>query len=95
MLTPDFDLGKRKEASPPTPVVVRAYQGEPVQMEAVRIDPQYVTVRRPGGGGNTVRFSYEVVYKFEPTHYSKLVDAFTSGDMETLERLWRLTPTFG
>jgi hypothetical protein len=95
MLISQKEMGNRKDMQLPTPVVIRAYGGEPVVMEAVSVGPRFATVRRPEGGETTVRLSYESVYEFEPSQYGKLVKAFTRGDRETLERLWRVTPTIG
>jgi hypothetical protein len=92
MLASKKEVGKRKGALSPTVVIVRAFEGEPVTMEAVGMGPQFVTVRRPGSSGATVRFSYDVVYMFELVQYRQLVKAFTSGDRETLDRLWQSTP---
>lgn len=95
MTHPQNQSDKVGEGNSPTPVVVRGSGGEPVRMEAVSIGPRLATVRRPGGEGVTVRLSYENVYEYEPAQYKKLVNAFTSGDGITLERLWRTTPTLG
>jgi hypothetical protein len=95
MLASQKEMGKGGERFSPTPVLVRAAEGEPVRMEAVGIGPHYVTVRRPGGGETTVRFPYDIVYTFDDARYQQLVNAFTRGDRETLDRLWRVTPTLG
>jgi hypothetical protein len=89
MITPKKELGNIKGGLSPNLVIVRGFAGEPVPMEAVRIGPRSVTVRRPGGNDMTVRFSYEDVYCFVQEQYAKLVKAFTSDDRETLDRLWR------
>jgi hypothetical protein len=92
MLINQEGVGKSEHSLLPTPVVVRGYQGEPVRMEAVTLGPRFATVRRPGGGSVTARFSYDIVYEFELSQYRRLVNAFTSGDGQALERLWKVTP---
>jgi hypothetical protein len=92
MIARERELGNSQNTLSPTPVVVRGAEGEPVRMEALSIGPRFVTVRRPGGDGTTVRLSYDIVYTYEPSYFRRLVKAFTRYDRETLEHLWQVTP---
>ena len=71
----------------PTPVVVRAYGDEPVELLAVGERPGYVEVTRQGTGVS-IGFPVAYVYEYSAQLVADLRDAYAAGDHDRLHRLW-------
>jgi hypothetical protein len=85
--------GRRQEESGlcPFPVIVRAYEDEPVKLDAVGLGPGFFIVRAPGRTAE-LQLPSKDVYAYDGERYEQLVNAFTRRDGMTLSSLWYVTP---